>query len=151
MCYDIHEKNRMKTQLLPELILFLALWAVLRNAFGSLSTCSASVTPTEMHTHTSNIISFKHATQSVSEVTTSVVAAEFLASMWVVLLYLLNPTQFGPIKVDLLPSTWMPGGSSLLLTSPPASSLLFLCSPWGIKVLRLNCFSGLPRIPNLIK
>lgn len=91
----------MKTQLLLKSILFFALWAVKSNAFVSLSTCNVSVIPTEMLTHTPNIVSFTHATHLVSEVTTSVVASEFLVFKWVVLPYLAKPIDLSPMKVDL--------------------------------------------------
>ncbi len=109
--------------------------AVLRNAFAHAMSvlCQWMCTLTlqkfcHFHTHT-------RASHSVSEVTASTVAAEFLVLMWVVLLYLARPVNLGPMKDDLLPRMRMPGWSSLLLlTSLPgswssSSSLLFFCSP----------------------
>lgn len=105
--------------------------------------------------HWTHSVSFTHtrATHSVSEVTASV----FLVFMWAVLPYLAGPVDLGAMKDDLLPWTRVPGWSSVLwLTSLPgswssSSSLLLFCSPYGISVARLNCLSGLPRIPKLIR
>lgn len=125
-----HEQSSKKT--LSPTWVFLSVSCAEEFIWKHICLCYANENAHSLSKHAANFPPTHH---SVSEVTDSTVAAEFLVFMWVVLPYLGRPVDLGPMKDDLLPRIWMPGWSSLLLlTSLPgswssSSCLLFCSSP----------------------